>query len=471
MHDISDYRFKQKEIPVGEIFWDHPSNPRSNDQYGDQGHLIGERMFLPHDKALEKEVVEPMVSFGGWDYQYPIHIQKATPEEIEVAMIRLENDYNRLKVEAADSNDRSELDVFRHDYCDAKGVLKKLKWRAVTAHRRGSQLLTIRTRLYRLAKFDLEALFKVLPVLIPDTANQRYHHDFDRIAIATRENRIKTEGFRPMTDYDVLMQVYNIAVLGGRSTTWVERNLGIKGSPRVQHLGWGAAIDWDIRQQWGLRLMERLNPANRYLKDEEGKFRKDDEGKFIPDPNWLDFKKFQQKAWQGPDAQEHPYYLVPMGTMVSAQADLEKFNAKRIKDGKPVVTKLEGKEGREYFVNWLNFWNEVGTAGSTHKMLTKNEVGNLTSHRVDVVKQVATGIYNNDTSNLTQLTRREQGLNFVSAFLSDAVYPAFERFVAAFRLAEMNAKQQIELLDKLTSQLPPPPPEEKEEKAEVKAKA
>lgn len=446
--NVSEYRFKTvpaKESRLSDVVWFHELNPRGLDQYGEQGHVVTEgRLFVPTDKVLQREIVANFVSFGGWDPIQVIHVQRLTDEQVAEGVRRREAEYERLKAAAVeDPENHIMLQVFRHFFCDGKGNVLPPKWMGIDCNRRGSQILASWTALAKIEKGNLEALQCILPLACPDTKDQRFEHDDFRIVCATREND-KTVGFKPMTIYDKIRLVYKLAVNGGRSTGWVEKNLGIKGSDRVIILGWARFIQYcEVEMDWGLRLWERCNPANRYLKDANGSFVMQGED-MVEDPSWIDVKKFGQLAWQGPTVSDHPYCHYAMGAMTDISKDLQAFNKEREKNGKPAVMRPIGAEGKKLIEDWLAYFNDAGSKGTSKKIMMKTDIERLKAHDNKIGRDMASAIFDNDQAALTLITERSYVSNYVHD-VAKPVYAEFEGAVKALKRAELTEEESITL--------------------------
>jgi len=451
--NVSEYRFKSvppKQAAIAHVVWFHEENPRGPDQYGDSGHLItAGRLFFPNDKTLRRDIVEKFVTFGGWDGTQKIVVQKLLPEQVTEALRRLELEYERIKSEAPETADGMlTLQVFRHCWCDSKGKLIAPIWQGITCNRRGSQLLESLTQIVKINKGDLTCLETDLPMEHPDTKDMRFENEDHRIIVATRENTVKTEGFKPMSGFDILRMVYKLAVQGGRSTGWIERNLGVKGSDRVVYLGWAKFIQYcEIEMDWGLRLWDRLNPSNRFLRDEVGNIVMRNEEP-VSNPEWIDLKKFNQMAWQGPTATEHPFCNVAMGAMTDLAKDLDAFNKDREKNGKPSVTRPAGKSGREYVVEWINHFNETGGKGVTKKIMTKDDINRLRGTSNKVGREFVKAIYDNDHNALIEVGKREFVYNHVHD-VTDKVYARMEAAFKEVRSSELEEDEQLQVWDKV----------------------
>jgi hypothetical protein len=318
---------------------------------------------------------------------------------------------------------------FERLYCGDKKQVKAPKYIGLMMYRRSSQLINIACALHK-ANGQLSC---EVPIQVPDTEDGRFEHTDHRLIVSGRENTTKTEGFKPMSAFSILCMVYELAVKGCRSTGWVEKHLGVKGSDRVVFLGWAHFIQYcEVEMDWGLRLWDRLNPVNQFMRDTNGQVvMKGDEP--VPNPDWIDLKKFNQLAWQGPTASDHPWCHYAMGAMTDLSKDLDEFNKKRDKDGKPRVSRPVGFEGRQLIIDWLDYFNESGGKGVSKKIMDKSAIDQMKrSSTVKVARDIASVVYDNDNSKLLEVAKREFGYNYVHD-ASDATYSAFESTLKVIR--------------------------------------
>jgi hypothetical protein len=427
----------------------HKLNPRDRRDYGDQHHLIAEdREFLPTDDVLDRDIVTPISNFGGWDGSIgAITCQNMTEEEREEQFqIRLK-ELERLKSLAAETgqaDDVRRLRVFREKWCKGTDTPVKPRLWAIVCHRRLSQWLEVGSRIVKLNGENIDAFDTYLPLQIPDTPDGRFYHDDHRRIFALRENE-KMEGFKPVTPYDRLKQVYHMVVNGNRNQSWLEKNMGLVGTIRVIYYFWARFIQYcEDENKFGLKLWERLDPHNKFLTTPSGEIVKDSQDQPVINPDWLDFSKFNQRLWQGPSNEDHKYKDVPMGQMCDISLDLKDVNAKR-KD-KPQVY----RPGKEFIEEWLSDAMSGGNKGVQQKMMKANDIQKLSlSSPNRRLRALAKAIYSNDTEAIAALNAGALLDNWVNEMLP-SVRAKVEGIVKVLDKSELGEDGLLLFWDKLS---------------------
>lgn len=449
---LSSYRYKSvkaNESHCWNVAPRHKLNPRDRRDYGDLNHLIAEdREFLPTDDVLERDIVGPISNFGGWDGSIgPITCQVMTDGEREECYQVRVKELARLKAAAAESgnaDDIRQLRVFREKWCKGTDEPAKPKYWAIVCHRRLSQWLAVGSRIVKLNDENIDAFDTFLPLQIPDTPDGRFFHDDHRRIFALRENE-KLEGFKPVTPIDRLKQVYHMVVNGNRNQSWLEKNMGLIGTARVVYYYWARFIQYcEDENKFGLRLWERLDPHNKFLKTESGDLVKDGDNRPVVNPDWLDFDKFNQRLWQGPSNADHKYKDVPMGQMCDISLDLKDVNAKR-KD-KPQVY----RPGVEYVTEWINDAMTGGNKAVQQKIMKAGDIETLSRSCPDRrLRAMAKAIFENDTNAVISMAEKALLSNW-TYLMTPAVREKVEDVVKRLEKADLGDDGLLLFWDKIT---------------------
>lgn len=318
------------------------------------------RLNVRREYGNEREMRETRdnLSTGiGWDSQYPAIAEPATDEEVAEILKFRETVYNDLKqrlnekdlpsVQIPEDGKNVSIDgrdylmakiaVFEHWYLDPKGSkLRTPLMTGTTGNRRGSCILdagTVQLILARRKSGDMKLqpsaaegqVTEHISIIVPDTANNRFPDVAVRKQAQIRENETKTSGFKRMTDAERLEAVLDLVENHGKSQSDV-RNSGY-GAVLGLRLYFACVIDVYCRQQaastsgavreaWkGIHFLTRLM-APQYKDD------KDREAGRV-NSEWLDFAKFQQRAFQGDDK------IAAMGLMCEITSKFDKENKRR----------------------------------------------------------------------------------------------------------------------------------------------
>ena len=398
-----------KDVHFRDVVWFREYNVR--DDYGSKSERANTRYQL--------------VRFGGWDQQYAIQAMVATKEEIARAVSDLQDRFRALLAEKEQSDDKIHeirFNVFCQLFCkNSKQNIDAIlppKYVGVTCNRRGAEYFEAQVELASkgfsavekgakaaegLESSDGFVLNDRVAVLIPLNTEDRRLDDDLRTQVQVLENETKTAGAKTMTARERLKVVRKAVLYGGMNQSKLERNFGFKGTLRVL-LYYAVRCDAYFEEQgWNLRFLERLM-APQYL-DEKGE---------KPNPDWLDFGRFGQHAYQGPTKPDHAAKRFGQwGLRCEAQSRFDAENQKREKAEKlKRPTKKEAKE-------WIHFWQNDKRARESgrQKMMSGPELEAISKDNpILMVRDVAKAIHKGGEEGKAQiqlLARREELLNFV----------------------------------------------------------
>lgn len=305
----------------------------------DIGHLP--RLNYRHYYGTGKELIslaEQFETFGGWDSQQSICAEVATPAEVkemveyrEAALAMLKDNLQKLDVNKDDGKwAKYLLEGFEALYCDEKGKVIPPFLIGTTCNRRAS--------IFHMAKAiairDGHEFRDTIQVVVPDNEAHRFPDAGCRQEAQLRENG-KDENFRPTTDEENLEAVRDQVVTYGKAQSDIRKTFNATMGLRYY---FAVIVDLFCKRMAAASPKsgwKKINFLSRLLMpkflDKEGKpsASKVEGGK--DNPEALEFRKFQQAAFQGDTAVEkdNPLWDYGMGNACEADSKFEKANKER----------------------------------------------------------------------------------------------------------------------------------------------
>jgi len=427
------------------------------------------RLNVRRDYGTEREMREArdMLVPLGWDAQYPAIAEIATEAEIVELIEKRKKDHEFLK-SVIDEKDLpsvpiveggknvnidgreymlAKLAMFEYLYLNKSGSYIKPMAIGTTGNRRGSVLLdssTVQLIIARrnhndnkLQPSDVEeSITTQIAILVPDTPSKRFPDVAVRKQAQLRENETKTTGFKKMTDTERLEATLDLVENHGKSQSDI-RNSGY-GATLGLRLYFACVIDVycrskvndhtltkEERKEWSdVRLGERLM-APQFLTDE-------DRQKSKSNPNWIDFAKFQQKAFQG-DKEN-----TPMGNMCETESKFEKENRRRESLKTPQSPLV--RPSAEMVQSWMSTIVEEGTA-RVAPQLKREAISNLSERAKNpFIKDAMKAVDKNDESFLAMANARA-GVAMYLYGISQAGYE--QMAIACAALADLSDEEQL----------------------------
>lgn len=468
---VEDIRYSPfpKVTEYFQIFWDPTLNVRKD--YG-----------TPEELRKTRDTLSTPL---GWDAQYPPIAEVATPAEQERAVEILKARHAQLKnaLQSEKLEDQpiqkdgrvlrvkgreyaeARLAAFEYIHCNKNGSYKKPIVIGTTGNRRGSQLvdaaacrlLVIRREKgnEKLQPADVSDDMRThISVLAPATPDYRFPDVAVRMQAQLRENLTKEEGFKTMTEAENLLAVLDLVQAWGKSQTDV-RNSGY-GSTYGLRLYFACIIDVYCRTQaanrslsseerdlWkSVRLVERLT-TSQYVVDDKGMVVEDSNGVKKLNPDWLDFRAFNQKAFQGDEKANVP----PMGRMTEIQSKFDRDNGTLVNSKKPPLERPTAQQ----MIDWVEQLSASGGV-KTIPMLKRTEITQLSStHPNLMVREALLAVDNNKIAHLHGVVKsRSDVCNFVYG-CADSVH--IQLGVICSMLNDMEDEQQVELLQSFIDSL------------------
>lgn len=364
--------------------------------------------------------------YGGWDPQYPLIAEVATAEEIAAAIAERSEAYRILQAQAgivSEQQDlfKAKLSIFENPasgFMNASGEIVGPEFIGVTGNRRLGLMLDVEAQVLiegRVSKVG--DLHLALPVLVPKLDGGRFPDEMLRLEAQIRENSTKTEGYLPPSDAENLIAVDRmVGLLAGQND--VRKHYGATAGLRYY---FGAqAGRYEQRRKFGLNLLKRWS-AKPYI-DANGE--ETEEASYtigsgadkkvvdnLDNPNYLNFEKFSQGAFQGLKGPKIPEWLddKPVGRMCDTDDVFDRMNEDRKKANKSILE----RPSKEFLEDWVTYCLTGKTA--THKVMRPEVIKRMFSHGNNAVASTAKVIYNDDPSLLAQLEIRSAGCNGVMA--------------------------------------------------------
>jgi hypothetical protein len=220
--------------------------------------------------------------------------------------------------------------------------------------------------------------------------------------------------------------------------------MGLIGTARVVYYYWARFIQYcEDENKFGLRLWERLDPHNKFLKTEGGELVKDGDNRPVVNPDWLDFEKFNQRLWQGPSNADHKYKDVPMGQMTDISLDLKDVNAKRKE--KPQVY----RPGVEYITEWISDTMTGGNKAVQQKIMKAGDIEALSRSCPDRrLRAFAKAVFENDNATVTSMAEKALLSNWTFLMLP-SVRAKVEKVVTSLEKAELSEDGLLLFWDKI----------------------
>ena len=397
--------------------------------------------------------------YGGWDPQYPLIAEVASEEEIQLAIAEREDFHKILVAQASIAGEaqdlfKAKLQVFENPasgYMNAKGKIVGPQLIGVTGNRRLGLMLDVAgmVLLEGARATKVEDLHLALPVLVPKLPGNRFPSEMLRLEAQIRENSTKTEGFLEPSDAENLNAVDRmVSMLASQND--VRKHYGATAGLRYY---FGVQIaKYAKRSKHGLNLLERWT-AKPYIdvNGEETEEREYTIGSGAdkktvenqPNPNWLDFSKFSQGAFQGLKGPKVPEWLndKPVGRMCDTQDVFDRMNDDRKKASKSLLD----RPSKAFLEDWVQYCM-TGSTG-IHKVMRPEVIKRMFSDECHAVAATAKVVYNDDPALLDELHVRSTGLNAVMAFEA----PAYGKLAPALdRVSTMSPELQLEFAEQVS---------------------
>ena len=419
----------------------------------------------------------------GWDSTYNIIAEKISESEIEESLKERAEIHETLKaaldakdsegkelpkIQCVDPETMESFSVSHRDYVDAKiacfewhfydkkGNLKKPCVLATDSNRRlfvvpdaMAVLLLLARRKQNNPKLQPSEVEDLIPthvtVKVPDFPGNRFPDVAIRKSAQIASNERKFAGNKEMEPAELLESIRDLVENAGKSQSDVRKMLNPKNPGKGIALYFASVVDIYCRQKANdssLPKSERdkwssINFAARLMSPKY--LTEADEKAERINPDWLNFKKFNQIAFQGSDT------LPQMGNMCETQWKFDAVNVERAaKKKSPIV-----RPTADMVIDWISATSKEGAART--KIMEIEQIKNLSERAPnDISKATMLAVKNNNEELLRKCNVVAETTNWIFA-ADEEVYRKVAVLVSCFK--DIESKEELhQLLDSLVEE-------------------